>query len=163
MKGFSMTVLSEHAKIFDLKMMAKAIEQSKKSTDRSRQVGCVIADSNGTIIARGWNTVPNGCVHTEERHQRPAKYAWTEHAERNAIYQAAREGVSLQGCEIFVPWYPCADCARAIIQSGISRMVAYPPDFNDPQWGSDFRLVEEMLHEAGVKITLLEGEMKNAS
>jgi dCMP deaminase len=155
--------MSNHTLEWDLKMMGKAQERAANSTDRSRQVGCIIVGEDSGIIAEGWNTVPNGCDHTEERHQRPAKYAWTEHAERNAIYHAAREGRPTKGATIYVPWYPCADCARAVIQSGIRRIVAFPPNFADPQWGPDFRVVQDMLKEAGVETSLLEGEMPSAS
>lgn len=142
----------------DQALMKAARERAAHSTDRSRQVGCVITTLCGTILSDGWNTTPRGCAHTEERHARPAKYAWTEHAERNAIYAAARKGIPLQGCVAYVPWYPCADCARGLIQSGIIRMVAHAPDFDDPQWDDDFRVASEMLEEAGIRVDLIEGD-----
>jgi dCMP deaminase len=147
----------------DRVLIDAAKARAAHSTDRSRQVGCVIADKAGQIVSEGWNTVPNGCTHTEERHARPAKYAWTEHAERNAIYAAARRGQALDGTTIYVPWFPCADCARAIVQSGITSMVSYPPDFSDPSWGDDFRMVAEMLNEAGVEMRFQDGVVKAAS
>jgi len=61
---------------------------------------------------------------------RPAKYRWTEHAERNAIFSAARMGVSIVGATMYLPWFPCAECARAIVQSGIGALVAYQPGEN---------------------------------
>jgi len=138
-------------------LMREALLRAQKSTDRSRQVGCVIADHKGSILADGWNTVPQGCVHTEERHQRPAKYLWIEHAERNAIYDAARRGIALEGATIYVPWYPCFECARAIVNCGIQRTVSYTPDFTDPHWGPDFREVKILFDEVGMNITSLEG------
>lgn len=147
----------------DLALMDEARMRAARSTDRSRQVGCVIATVCGHILAEGWNTVPNGCAHTEARHARPAKYAWTEHAERNAIYQAAREGIPLRNAVAYVPWYPCADCARGLIQAGIARLVAQAPDFEDPKWGADFRMVEEMLAEAGISVTLLPDRVSSGS
>lgn len=146
----------------DLALMDEARIRAARSTYRSRQVGCVIATACGHILAEGWNTVPNGCVHTEARHARPAKYVWTERAERNAIYQAAREGVPLRIAVAYVPSYPCADCARGLIHAGIARLVAHEPDFEDPKWGADFRMVEEMLVEAGVSVSLLPDEAAGA-
>ena len=73
----------------------------------------------------------------------------------NAIFNAARVGTPLYGCTAYVPWFPCADCARAIAQAGITTVVAYPPDFNDPRWGEDFRMVVDMLDECGVVVRFI--------
>jgi dCMP deaminase len=145
----------------DLKMMKQAQMRAKLSTDRSRQVGCVITDGGERILSEGWNTVPMGCAHTEDRHLRPAKYDWTEHAERNAFYAAARTGTALLGATLYVPWYPCIECGRGIVATGISRVVAYTPDFNDPRWGSDFIFVRELFDEADVSVTFLPGTSPN--
>lgn len=128
------------------------------SKDRSRGIGCVIVSSERDILATGYNGLPRGVDDTvEERFERPGKYIWTEHAERNAIYAAAKYGTALQDlCTIYTPLFPCMDCARAIIQSGIVRMVTYRPDFQDPQWGASFRVVLEMLQEVDFMITYLD-------
>lgn len=126
------------------------------SKDRSRRVGCVIVDENRGIRAIGYNGFPYGVDDSrDERHSRPAKYLWTEHAERNAIYQAARTGVPLEGCTLYVPWFPCMDCARAIVQVGITRLVAFKPDLNDAQWGSHFAAALEMFKEAGLRVDFI--------
>jgi len=133
--------------------MARARAAAAKSTDRSRQVGCVIVDPlRDCVISHGANTLPNGVKDTEDRHERPEKYFWTEHAERNAIYLAARRGRALEGCVIYLPWFPCMDCARAIVQSGISELVATKPDLSDPKWGEDFKRVATLLEEAQVSL-----------
>lgn len=126
------------------------------SKDRSRGVGCVIVDPNGSILSMGYNGFPRGVDDdVEARHERPAKYLWTEHAERNAIYNAARAGVRLEGCTMVLPWFPCADCARGVIQSGITRLVCgQDPDLNDPKWGPGFEVVYDMLNEAGVRLEI---------
>lgn len=126
------------------------------SKDRSRKTGAVIVDSRNRVVGLGWNGFPRGIDDArEDRHKRPAKYQWTEHAERNAIYDAASGGDSTLGCRMYLPWYPCADCARAIIQSGIAAIVCAEPDWSDPKWGADFHVVEEMLLEAGVSTTFV--------
>ena len=103
-------------------------------------------------------------ISVESRHDRPAKYKWTEHAERNAIYSVARNGgTKLRGCKIYVPWFPCVDCARAIIQSGISAVYAYEPDFNDPRWGADFKIAVEMFEEAGVVTVYVQKDQAGSS
>ncbi len=123
------------------------------SKDRSTKVGCVIVGVDHTILAIGYNGFPRGINDDiEERHERPIKYKWTEHAERNAIANAARIGVPLLGSTAYIPWFPCADCGRLLIQAGIKRIVCKTPDFDDPRWGEDFRLVNEMLKEVDIEV-----------
>jgi hypothetical protein len=84
----------------------------------STRVGCVIVGTHKEIRAIGYNGFPRGVDDDRDaRHERPVKYKWTEHAERNAIYSSARAGISIDGCTMYLPWFPCMDCARAIVQS----------------------------------------------
>jgi len=125
------------------------------SKDRSRQTGAVIVDERNVLVSIGWNGFPrniNDYLH--ERHERPAKYKWTEHAERNAIYNAAANGHPTKNCTMYLPWYPCADCARAIIQSGITKIVCVEPDWNDHIWAENFKVVKEMLDESEIEVIL---------
>uniref|UniRef100_UPI0035253B42 deoxycytidylate deaminase n=1 Tax=Salmonella enterica TaxID=28901 RepID=UPI0035253B42 len=93
---------------------------SERSKDRSTKVGCVIVGPDNEIRSTGYNSFPRGINDdAPERHARPEKYLWTEHAERNAIYAAARVGTPLKGCRAYLPWFPCMGCARALVQSGI--------------------------------------------
>lgn len=140
--------------------LAEYIAQSW-SKDKSTKVGCVIVGPDREVRSMGYNGFPRGVDDTvDERYERPAKYKWTEHAERNAVYNAARMGVSLKGCNAYIPWYPCSDCARAVIQSGIEAIIAYTPDFDDPRWGPDFRVSNQMLDEAGVIQVLYDRQPK---
>lgn len=126
------------------------------SKDRSRQVGCVVVAPDNSIRAVGFNGFPRGLNDTHDhRHERPAKYHWTEHAERNAIYSAARNGIPLAQCRMYLPWFPCVDCARAVVQAGISELIALEPDYADQQWGEGFRISVELLEEAGVEIRFI--------
>ena len=90
----------------------------------------------------------------DKRWQRPVKYKWVEHAERNAIYTAAREGVRLAGCKIYVNQsIVCCDCAKGIIQTGIKTVVV--PDKPWPGSGNfdeDVEIVSQMFREAGVEM-----------
>ncbi len=128
------------------------------SKDRSRQVSAIIVDQRQVMVAMGWNGFPRGIDdNVEERHERPAKYLWTEHAERNAIYNAAANGTALMNCRMYLRWYPCADCARAIIQSGIWQVICVEPDWNDPTYGADFKVVKEMFTEAKISVMFVTG------
>lgn len=141
---------------WDRRFMALAEAVGQWSKDRSRKVGCVIVGERREILSTGYNGFPRGVNDdVDERHARPAKYLWTEHAERNAIYNAARIGVSLTGATIYVPWYPCSDCARAIAQAGIALMVCYEPDWNDKVWAEHFAVVPHLLREAGVTVEMI--------
>jgi dCMP deaminase len=125
------------------------------STDRSTKVGCVVVGPDGEVRSIGVNGFPRDCHDREERHQRPAKYMWTEHSERNAFNNATLSGTSLKGCTLYSNWFPCADCARGIIQVGITRVVGYTPDFNHPKYGAEFKAAVQMLFEAGVGINYI--------
>jgi len=141
---------------WDARFMALAQFVGDWSKDRSTKVGCVIVGPNNEIRAIGYNGFPRGIADdAEERHSRPAKYLWTEHAERNAIYHAALIGVALKGCRMYLPWFPCMDCARAIVQSGLSELIAFSPELGHPKWGKDFQASMALLREAGVHVRLV--------
>lgn len=123
------------------------------SKDRSTRVGCVIVGTAHQVLATGCNGFPRGVNDDiEDRHERPAKYQWTEHAERNALYNAARTGVPVEGATLYVSFSPCADCARGIIQSGVAAVVVGngTPDFGVGDWNESCRIAERMFGEASV-------------
>jgi len=133
------------------------------SEDRDFQVGCVIVDPEGhQVRTTGYNGLPRGVsAQDDTRFDRASgeKFFWIEHAERNAIYNAARTGVSLVGCTAYVNRFPCADCGRALIQSGIARVVAPPIPSADGALDYSFQVSHRMLREAGLIITeYLEGK-----
>jgi dCMP deaminase len=137
--------------------MEVARQVSGWSKDRSRGVGTVIVSPWRDIRATGYNGFPRGIDdEVPERHERPTKYLFTEHAERNAIYAAARLGFALEGCSLYTTLFPCVDCARAVIQSGIATVITPKPDFDDPKWGADFLVAELLLTESGVTIQYIE-------
>ena len=133
------------------------------SRDPSTKVACVIVDRKNNIRSLGYNGFPRYVSDdVPERWQRPIKYKWTEHAERNAIYAAATHGTPIGGCTIYLGWYPCADCARAIIQSGIREVIIdgrrYDPDsatIRDARWVEDFEVAKEMFTESEIKVVIV--------
>lgn len=132
------------------------------SKDRSTKVGAVIVGQNREVLSMGYNGFPRGIDDSiDERHERPAKYKWAEHAERNAIFNAARNGVRLEGSSIYLGWYPCCECARAIVQAGIKTLICEEPDFNHSRWGQDFVISAQIFNEGGIKvISLTKNDMK---
>jgi len=142
---------------WDKRFLSLAGNVGQWSKDRSRKVGCVIVGDSREIRAIGYNGFPRGADdEADSRHERPAKYLWTEHAERNAIFQAARVGIALQGCTLYLTWFPCMDCARAIVQAGIGRLVATRPNTLEPEWGKQFEAAIELLKETGILIEWVE-------
>lgn len=143
------------------KFVEEADHWAAKSKDPSTQVGVVIVPAGTDLPLPGYNGFPRGVNDDEDgalgRWERPRKYSYVEHAERNAIYNAAALGISTRGATMFFNWEPtpCADCARAIIQAGIIRIVGYPSrkfPGKGQQWEESCAIGQEMLREAGVQI-----------
>ena len=100
-----------------------AEEVKKKSKDKNTQIGAVIVGKDREIVSTGYNSFPRG-INDEivERQEKPEKYFWFEHAERNAIYNAAENGVSLKGSTVYVVGLPvCRECAKGLIQAGVRK------------------------------------------
>lgn len=114
----------------------------------STKVGAVIVYGK-QVLATGYNGFPPGVDESiEARHERPAKYMFTEHAERNAIYFAACKGTPLQGTTLYVTAMPCADCARGVIRAGIAT-VYYTRRLDT--WQDSHNVAIDMFEETGVK------------
>ena len=124
-----------------------------KSKDQTTQIGAVIVGKDREIVSTGYNSFPRGLSDNESyRQERPEKYYWFEHAERNAIYNAARIGVSTKGCTMYLSCgIPCADCARGIINAGICKVFVEKVDSTKgPQWEESQERSKEMFREADV-------------
>lgn len=106
---------------WDTYFMQLAKTVSLRSKDPNTQLGCVIVGPDKTIRSTGYNSFVRGLNdNVPERYERPEKYWWIEHAERNAIYNAK---CSLEGCTIYLPSLPCIDCTKAIVSVGITEIV----------------------------------------
>ncbi|MBK5291295.1 MAG: CMP deaminase [Acidobacteriia bacterium] len=131
-----------------------------RSKDPNTQIGCVIIGPAREIRSTGYNSFPRGIRDDiPERLVRPAKYLWIEHAERNAICNAARAGTATENCTIFVEIMPCMDCARAIVQAGIKEVVVSAvrmSQYSSQYYDEHFGMVEVLFGEAGVKVRLVE-------
>lgn len=160
-----------------------AILAATKSKDPSTQVGCVIVSQDNQLLSTGYNGFARGIADTEDnyynvysywdqdermppkqpfdRWQRPQKYSWCEHSERNACYNAARYGIMLKGSKAYMNWEPrpCADCTRALIQSGIVEIIGTDVPFGGKGAGTHYHITyaDQMLKEAGVKQTIITG------
>lgn len=125
------------------------------SPDPSKKNGALLLDDELRLLTIGINNFPCNVISTPERWERPTKYQFVEHAERNAIYQACRHGVCTNQGTLVVVWAACADCARGIIQAGIRRLVRCATDNTGSPWAESIAVGDLMLHEAGVEIVEL--------
>ena len=135
--------------------MGIAMLAAKRSKDPNTQVGACIVSPDNIIISTGYNGMPKGCSddifpwdRSGEQYQ--TKYPYVVHAELNAILNA--NGRDLRGSRIFVALFPCNECAKAIIQSGIKEVLYLSDKYKDTM----LNLVSKrMLDAAGVKYTQL--------
>lgn len=130
--------------------MGFARHAASKSKDPSTQVGAVAVGPDGEIRATGYNGLPRGVEDRPERMERPAKYLWTSHAEENLVAHAARVGVSLKGCTVYVTHYPCSRCARSLIQAGVSKI--HVGDGKTSMPAEEFDTARVMFEESGVEV-----------
>lgn len=148
---------------WDAYFIGLAAIASFRSKDPSTQNGaCIVQDDSP--VSLGYNGFPRGCSDDEfpwgreGKHARDTKYPFVEHAERNAIYNAARKGIALDGATIYIysekGYYPCDECARAIIQSGIKKVVmAYAIDENTDKY--DWTATKKMFESAGIIVIVV--------
>jgi dCMP deaminase len=131
---------------------------AKWSKDQSTQVGAVVMMEDGTPLTFAYNGFARGVNDdVEERHERPAKYKWTSHAEENAIANMARIGAKAYGTTLYVTHFPCSGCARKIIQAGIKRIVVDSASMSDDflsRWEEDMEVSKEMFAEAAVAVEI---------
>jgi dCMP deaminase len=135
--------------------MKIAHDVALKSKDPSTKVGCVIVGPGHEIRTTGFNGFPRGIDEVDEkRWERPVKYKYVEHAERNAIYNAARMGTELLDCTAYMTIPPCPDCARGLIQAGIETVVltTVHPLKDREDWKAQLVFALSLLHEAAVMV-----------
>ena len=146
---------------WDEYFMGLAHLSAMRSKDPSTQVGAVIVDQEHKVVGIGYNGFPMGCSDDEfpwdrEGGMLETKYAFVVHAELNAILNSTRD---LHGCTLYVSLFPCNECAKAIIQSGIRRIV-----YEDDKYAKELNVIasKKMLRSAGVELVRL-GKKVNLS
>lgn len=129
---------------------------SEKSKDPSTKIGAVIVGTANQILSTGFNGFPRGIDEKlSTRWERPIKYSYMCHAEVNAILNAARHGVSLEGSTLYLrgfgpPTVPCVECTKAVIQAGIKTVIGKSFKPVDEHWREDLEFAYNLLKEAGV-------------
>lgn len=138
--------------------------EAVNSPDRSTQIGVIIFDGFQDQISTGYNAFTKGWVPSEADHERPRKYQIIEHAERRAIYSAAKEGFCTYGGTMVATWAACSDCARAIVECGIQRLIRHYPILDDAteRWLESITIGDQILKAGGVEIIDIMGRIPGA-
>jgi len=139
---------------WDEYFMSLAHLSAVRSKDPSTQVGAVIVDSNNRVVGLGYNGFPRGCDDNKFPWEREGeyldtKYAYVVHAELNAILNANK---LIENCRLYVSLFPCNECSKAIIQSGIKEIIYESDKYKDLD---QFKASKKMLEAAGVKLRQL--------
>lgn len=138
-------------------MLAKYQADIFSKDPNTKVAAILLAPDSLQVLSTGFNGICRGIKETPERWARPAKYRWVAHAEVNAIANAARSGVKVENSICVVTMFPCVDCCKALIQSGIKTVISEQPDIEHHRWGEDFKMSLEMMGEAGVNVVYVNG------
>lgn len=151
-------------------VLVKAYERALGSPDPSTQNGALIVSEvmvkghiGFEILAGGCNDFTKGLEVTPERLERPLKYTFIEHAERNAVFNAASLGVNCSEKTMICPWAACAECARAIVQAGIGKLVRHKQasDRSPERWVESIALADEILVSSSITIVEFDGDLNS--
>lgn len=146
---------------WDRHFLERCVLNARMSKDPRTQVGAIIVGPDREQRADGFNGFPRGIADTPERlNDRDMKMRLIVHAERNAICNAARIGVSVRGCTLYLAatdetgmiWGgpPCTACAIELIQAGITEIVSFPIKTVPSRWHADLEFARSVLSEARV-------------
>lgn len=137
---------------WDLRFLRIAEEVRLWSKDPGTKVGCVLVNER-RILSTGYNGFPATISDDLERYiDRDFKLSITVHAEANAILNAAKNGTKVEGSTLYVTFPPCSQCASAVIQAGVAKVVCPDPASAPERWRSNFIAANNLFYEAGVQV-----------
>lgn len=150
-------------KKYDSKLYLKeAYYVASKSTDPSTTNGAIIVSQDSMFRSiSACNSFPTGVKETEQRWNRDVKYSYVEHAERNVIFKCFKLGIPTKNPIMYCTWYACCDCARAIIQSGITKVIGHAAMLrNSPdRWKDSIIRAFEMMESAKIECYAYDGQI----
>ena len=145
---------------WDEYFMGIALLSCERSKDPNTKVGACIVDENKKVVSIGYNGMPSGCDESQLSWNRgeglDSKYLYVCHAEFNAILNTRNGTSALRGCTLYVTLFPCNECTKAIIQTGIKEVVYLSNKYEDTV---GVQASKRMLLLAGVKIRHYEGRI----
>ncbi len=140
---------------WDEYFMGIALLSARRSKDPSTQVGACIVSSENRILSVGYNGMPRSCDDDEYPWDREGgaletKYMFVCHAELNAILNYSSANGTLKGSKVYTTLFPCNECAKALVQSGVGEIVYYSDKYST----TDSTLAaKRMFRSAGIKLT----------
>lgn len=145
---------------WDEYFMGIALLSCERSKDPNTKVGACIVDENKKVVSIGYNGMPSGCDESQLSWNRgeglDSKYLYVCHAEFNAILNTRNGTSALRGCTLYVTLFPCNECTKAIIQTGIKEVVYISNKYEDTV---GVQASKRMLLLAGIKIRHYEGRI----
>ena len=142
------------------KFMRMVYDWADLSKDPRTKIGAVIIKDN-VPISNGYNNFPSKVLDLKERYiDKPTKYSFIIHAEANAILNAARLGHSTLGATMFTQGIPCQECMKAVINSGIKKVICHkqwPNLTHSENWVKSIEVSETMRKEAGIELEWYDG------
>jgi len=137
---------------WDVRFLRIAEEVRFWSKDPGTKVGSVLVNDR-RILSTGYNGFPQSISDDLRRYaNRDYKLSVTVHSEKNAILNAAKNGTKVEGSTLYVTFPPCSQCAAAIIQAGVSKVVCPNPADSPERWRENFIAANNLFHEAGVQV-----------
>lgn len=139
------------ATIAEMMSIVEAIAQ--RSKDPKRKVGALVVNRDGSPLSWGYNGFVRGIADAEARlTNEQYKLAHIVHAEQNAVYNAAKMGISLEGGILLCNLHPCIQCSNAIIQAGISTIICPHRIDTTSKWWAQRAAATRLLEEAGIMV-----------
>jgi len=133
---------------WDRRFLDLADHVAQWSKDPRTKVGAVIVDQKNRVVSIGYNGFPRGVDDSDKRYDnRALKHKLVAHAERNALDNAP---LMVEGCTLYVPLMPCNECAKSIVQKGITKVVTYYPDRSGE--GFHWDVTKMLFAEAGIEL-----------
>ena len=137
---------------WDEYFMGIALLSAMRSKDPNTKVGACIVDENKKVVSIGYNGMPSGCDESQLSWNRgeglDSKYLYVCHAEFNAILNTRNGTSALRGCTLYVTLFPCNECTKAIIQTGIKEVIYLSDKYADTV---GIHASKKMLDLAGIK------------
>ena len=136
---------------WDSRFLRIAEEVRRWSKDPGTTVGCVLVKDR-RILATGYNGFPANLSDSLSLYQdREYKLSVVVHAEKNSLFNAAKNGANTESCTAYVTFPPCSQCAAALIQAGVGKIICPDPALSPERWKQNFLIASNILSEAGVK------------
>lgn len=152
LQSTSNTLGNPHLSHWDKRFLRIAEEVRLWSKDPGTKVGCVLVNDR-RILSTGYNGFPASISDDLERYiDREYKLSVTVHAEANAILNAAKNGTKVEGSTLYVTFPPCSQCASAVIQAGVAKVVCPDPALAPERWRNNFIAANNLFYEAGVLV-----------